>query len=125
LFNRKKNGITYITAKGEDALSVFYTSDKQDDAKMLNTDKQPENEEILFLREQTRLLHEELNTERVHSRAQADKLADLAFQLAELSRNNQVLLGAEQSRTNPALLDGNEPPPEEKKKGFFSSLFRR
>jgi hypothetical protein len=59
-----------------------------------------------FLRSRVEALEAELGSERAHSRAQTDKLSDLAAQLAELTHNNQVLLGAEQSRTNPALLMG-------------------
>ncbi|MDR2903323.1 MAG: hypothetical protein LBU77_02270, partial [Clostridiales bacterium] len=73
------------------------------------------NAENGFLRTRVEVLEEELKLERTHSREQADKLSDLAAQLAELTRNNQVLLGAEQSRTNPALLSGEtnvKPDPE-------------
>jgi len=51
---------------------------------------------------------EELSREREHSRNQSDKLSDLAGQIAKLMQNNQVLLGAEQSRTNPILLNDGE-----------------
>ena len=60
--------------------------------------------ELASKNEQIEVLQANLISERTHSREQADKLSDLAAQLAELTRNNQVLLGAEQSRTNPALL---------------------
>jgi len=64
--------------------------------------------ELASKNEQIETLQADLTSERTHSREQADKLSDLAPQLAELTRNNQVLLGAEQSRTNPALLMGSE-----------------
>jgi len=89
------------------------------------------NSENSFLRARVESLEEELKTERTHSREQADKLSDLAAQLAELTRNNQLLLGAEQSRTNPALLPPNlgvstETPKEAwKKKGFFKKMFKK
>ena len=69
----------------------------------------------------------QLEDERIHSREQADKLSDLATQLAELSRNNQMLLGAEQSRNNPVLLGESLPRKDEKgqKKGFFQKLFEK
>jgi len=60
--------------------------------------------ELASKNEQIEVLQADLISERVHGREQADKLSDLAAQLAELTRNNQVLLGAEQSRTNPVLL---------------------
>lgn len=44
-----------------------------------------------------------MQIERQHSREQSDKIINLAEQLAELSRNNQILLGAEQQRMNPLL----------------------
>jgi DNA-binding transcriptional MerR regulator len=124
----KKNGITYITAKGEVALTGTLTDVKQSDVKMFNAVKHPESEETLFLREQLRTLTEELNREREHSRGQADRLADLAGQLAELSRNNQILLGAEQTRTNPVLLtggDGQQGETEPVKKKAFWNFFKK
>ena len=114
----KIGGKRHITGPGEGILRERLTGVKQ----VLNTVKHPESEEIAFLREHTRKLQEELATERAHSREQADKLADLAAQLAELSRNNQLLLGAEQSRTNPALLPGGEP---RKSVGFFKRWLGR
>ena len=68
--------------------------------------KHDKDDEIIFLRDQNRYLQEELIRSLEHSRDQADKIASqadrivsLAEQLAELIRNNQMLLGAEQSRT--------------------------
>ena len=91
--------------------------------------KHPESADITYFKEQNRILQEELIKEREHSRTQADRLASLAEQLAELSRNNQILLGAEQSRTNPALLSAGEQAPEVeeqpvRKKGFWG-LFKK
>jgi len=88
------------------------------------------NSENSFLRSRVEALEEELKTERTNSREQTDKLSDLAAQLAELTRNNQVLLGAEQSRTNPALLMGGESLPhqseeQQPKKGFFQRFFKK
>ena len=114
----KIGGKRHITAFGEGILRERLTGVKQP----LNTVKHPESEEIIFLRDQNRTLQDELATERAHSREQADKLADLAAQLAELSRNNQLLLGAEQSRTNPALLPGGEP---RKSEGLLKRWFGR
>ena len=128
-FIEKMNGISYITALGEDALTERLTPFKQGLNDSLTGVKQPETEETAFYREQFQALQSELSKEREHSRALADKVANLAEQLAELSRNNQILLGAEQSRTNPVLLTTNEQPPDEaeqpiKKKGFWS-LFKK
>ena len=118
----KIGGKAHITERGEVVLRERLTRVQHDVKQAFNTVKQPESDEIIFLREQNQLLQGELITERAHSREQADKLADLAAQLAELSRNNQLLLGAEQSRTNPALLPGGEAGRSE---GFFSRLFSR
>lgn len=83
------------------------------------------NSEIEFLREQNKLLQEELTKEREHSRTQADRIADLAENLAELNRNNQLLLGIEQHRTNPALIDENASSQESKKQNFLSNIFKK
>jgi len=129
----KVNGITNITEIGEDFVKERLTGVKQifnGDKESLNCVKQAESAEILYLREQNRALLDELAAERTHSREQADKLSDLAAQLADLTRNNQVLLGAEQSRTNPVLMMGGDSSKhtEEQpisKKRFFQKLFKR
>ena len=161
----KRDGITYITVLGEEALtgltdvkhqkSDLYSRSIQSDITEFNgvkqasvngfnsvkrpvtsefndvkqSVKQQENADIAYFKEQNRILQEELIKEREHSRTQADRLANLAEQLAELSRNNQILLGAEQSRTNPALLSTGEQQPDAeeqpiKKKGFWG-LFKK
>jgi len=68
--------------------------------------KQDADNEILFLREQNILLQQALIKAVEHDQVQSDKIASqaekivsLAEQLADLVRNNQILLGAEQSRT--------------------------
>jgi predicted DNA-binding protein YlxM (UPF0122 family) len=85
------------------------------------------NTENSFLRARVEVLEAELNTERIHSREQADKLSDLAARLADLSRNNQILLGAEQSRTRHTLLNDGEAPKQDgeykDKKSFFKNFF--
>jgi len=100
----KIKGTLHITKFGERILIECLTGVKP----VLNDVKPADNEEILYLRSQNKALLDDLSKERVHSREQADKLSDLASQLAQLTRNNQVLLGAEQSRTNPALLLNSE-----------------
>lgn len=80
------------------------------------------NTENSFLKARIELLENELATERKHSREQSDKLSDLAGQLAELTRNNQILLGTEQSKTSATLLADNE---ATETKGFFAKLFRK
>jgi len=124
----KINGISHITIKGEEVIKERLSNVKHSlnyISSEFNAVKHYENEEITFLREQNKILQDELITERAHSREQADKLSDLATQLAELARNNQVLLGAEQSRTNLALMMNSENDSEHPKKGFFKKLFQK
>jgi len=121
----KINGIIHITLDGEDFLKNSLTVFKHGSRSEFNDVKHDKVEEIRFLREQNKKLLEDLDKERTHNREQSDKLADLANQLAEITRNNQILLGAEQSRTNPVLLgdekervaDIDETP--HRKKGLF------
>jgi DNA-binding transcriptional MerR regulator len=112
-----KNGKTYITVFGQGVLIGFNPGESE---KVIpgNTGLNPVIPgETAFFREQIAALQDELAKEREHSRAMADRVADLAGQLAELSRNNQFLLGAEQTRTNPALIQ------EPTRKGLFARLF--
>ncbi|MCL2593377.1 MAG: hypothetical protein FWD82_08455 [Defluviitaleaceae bacterium] len=62
------------------------------------------NSENMFLKARIEMLEQELKTERAHGRTQADKLSDLATRISELTHNNQILLGAEQSKSSPMLL---------------------
>ncbi len=86
------------------------------------------NTENKFLRERIEVLEHEISKERDHSHEQADKLADLASQLAELTRNNQILLSTEQSRKNPSfLIDGkssSQVMERPKKKNGILGLFK-
>jgi len=100
----KIKGTLYLTAFGEAEIKARLSDVKQ----VLNSVKQSETEEVVYLREQNKALQEELATERAHSREQADKLSNLATQLTELTRNNQILLGAEQTRANQTLLVNDE-----------------
>jgi len=84
------------------------------------------NTENVFLRQRIDVLEQELKIEREHSREQTDKLINLAAKLAVLTENSQVLLGAEQSRTNPILLSSTDPiEPISSTKRFFIRLFKR
>jgi CTP-dependent riboflavin kinase len=121
----KRGNITYITPAGEDFLYSCLTPVERDLTnveQVLNTDKSQENsenEEVLFLRKQLEKTQDELNTEREHSRA-------VATQLVEITRNNQILLKAEQDRANPALpTASDEPPLSQRKRGFFGLFGRK
>jgi len=109
----KINRVSHITEIGENIIKGRLTGIKQElniDSQSLNNVKQAETEEITHLREQNKILLDELSKERIHSREQADKLSDLAAQLADLSRNNQILLSTEQNRTVSHLLTENSSP---------------
>ena len=80
----KINGIMYVTDEGETYLKEVcltgYNHVKQGE----NAD----NNEILFLREQIKMLQEELYTERAHGREMAERLA-------QIMENQQKLIGIE------------------------------
>ena len=98
--------------------------------------------QLTAMTEQNKALLQELEKEREHNRAaldrerehgkqQAERIADLADKLAELTRNGQVLLKQEQDRNTPPLLpDEPSQPPEETaepppKEGLLKRLFRK
>lgn len=123
----KKGAVTFITEVGIKALTERFTKVKPETHKGYTEVKQTEAPELVFLREQVKTLTEELNREREHSRTLAEQLADIA-------RNSQILLGAEQTRTNPALLSEVEvgtvdtspkeaEQPALKKRGFWERIF--
>ena len=135
----KANNITHLTPYGEEIIRKRLTGVKHDvkqkDPICLtesNDVKHHEADEISYLRNQNAELLEqlkyeraELDREREHSRAQAERLAALAENLAELTRNSQIL----QAKDRTVLLpDGESPTQAEaqpiKKKGFWS-LFRK
>ncbi|MCL2400654.1 MAG: hypothetical protein FWC91_13035 [Defluviitaleaceae bacterium] len=96
-------------------INHFLPSEENKLYEILNSELESKNNLIIKLQE-------ELTTERTHSREQANRLSDLAEQLAELNRNNQILLGSEQNRTNHTLAVANgEGTP--KKTGFFARVF--
>lgn len=92
-----------------------------------------QDEKTPLLKQKIEDLEAELKTEREHSRELADKLAEttgkvleLADRTAELAKANQVLLGIEQSKTNPALRIGDSSIEEpHKRRGFLNWLRRR
>ena len=95
----------------------FLPSEENQLYKILNAELEAKNKLI-------DTLQKELTSERIHSREQANKLADLAAELAELNRNNQILLGSEQVRNNPPLpnIEGLEDNKTEKR-GLFKRIF--
>jgi hypothetical protein len=119
----KQNGILYITPQGENELTVLpepvkdsLTGVEQPNVKHELTTPTFEKQErareynemlIPFMREQNEFLRDELSREREHSRAQATRLAELSEQIAELVRNNQILIAAEQNRNNIGFLNSD------------------
>ena len=101
----KHKGIIYFTDFGEKLVKDYLkpVNNGKGCLTEINEDKQIENAEILFLREQNKILLQELEKEREynraelerergHSRKQAEELSDLSKQLTELTRNSQILL---------------------------------
>ena len=112
-FMSTKNNVVYISVDGINLVKTAFlkdslTTNSVNQLSTMTTQYMTSlQNQIDFLAEQNQDLREQLNKERDHSREQTDKLSNLAAQLAELTRNNQILLGAEQSRTNSALLNDN------------------
>ena len=121
--------------------SVKHSKNQKDNQKTKENEIENKTEEIIFLRNQNQSLMQELEKEREynritlekereHSRQQAERIADLAEKMADLTRNNQILLGAEQSKSNPNhdvfVGVGNEESENitKPKKGIFG-LFRK
>lgn len=114
---QKIKGVGYFTYDGEKIIREQLAGVKHvehnsgESSTVLNADdKADSKEEILYLREQNAALLQELEKERAYSRQQGERLADLADKLADLNRNQQVLLKQEQDRTPPMLADEREPP---------------
>lgn len=128
------NGITYFTELGEKKIleSLTPVTQKCDMSEPVTPSQMSDNEnldEIKYLRELVKELQSDLRTEREHSRSQADKLASLAEQLAELNKNQQVLLGYEQGKNTPLLIESNAEPENadnetKAKKGLFSFFWK-
>jgi hypothetical protein len=97
--SEKIDGITYFTDVGERLIIESLTSVKQAES----NGKQPENAEILFLREQNKMLTE--------------KLAALADELIKLNENNQTLLREQNLKSLTA------PAPE--KVSLWNRIFRK
>lgn len=137
-----KDGIKYVTEKGQECLSkpknkeITENPEKIENEPSLTKDEpgltkneeklnQPsENTDIYsinsVLQKQLEETQRELKREREHSRNLSNEVIQLAKQVTELAKNNQVLLGAEQSRTNPVLLFEEK----QKEKGLKAFLKR-
>lgn len=94
-----KNGLQPVDNQGK-VVANLNTDNEKSDSKIVATSLQPVDNQtdLEFYKKQLELLQDELKTEREHSRQQADRIADLAEKLAELTRNSQVLLKQEQDK---------------------------
>ena len=99
----KRDNTSYIDETGEQLLIDLFKLN----SKVKSEVKSPENAEILFLREQNKMLTE--------------KLAALADELIRLNENNQILLREQNLKS----LSPPEPPPESKKVSLWNKIFRR
>ena len=123
----QKDGVTYITDAAIEKIAQQYDAPPLSELSELELNELNELNEVNATPDTAReatprpkredemaYLREELRKEREHSRAQSIRMADLAAQVAELVRNNQLLLGAEQSRTHPVLLGATQNKPAKK-----------
>jgi hypothetical protein len=84
-------------------------------------------DDINFLKERNQWLEEEIAKEREHGRRQTDKWSEMTDRLADITRNQQVLLGVEQGINNMQTteIDGTYNKTTEKnEKGWFRRLFK-
>lgn len=103
----------------------FYPPEENELYKILKLELQSKNELITSLQE-------ELKAERIHSRKQADKISDLASQLAGLNHNEPILLVSQQTKNNyPIIVDAAVEDEEEEEEyvshdeheGFLKMIF--
>ena len=131
---KKQGNISYIDEQGEQLLiKLFKVNSKLNRVYCkVKTSETIENTEVLYLREQNATLNghlkqamEELEREREHSRAQAERLAVLAENLAELTRNSQILQAKEKTellQDNGSRSDRSE---GKEKKPFWQRLRKK
>ena len=123
-FLKVENGIKYIS---KEALKLYMLDMKKQTAEniLVQNTVQYLHDNVKTLQEFVKALQEnnDVLTEQIAKKdEQITALNERLRESLELNRNNQVLLGSEQSRTNPALI-GTQP--EEKPAGWFKRLFQR
>jgi len=125
-----RNGKSYITPYGEVLISKTFPSVNQMDSNVKDNVKglEKENSYEKVLLERISYLETELSKQLEINTKNTERIHELSKDIAELARNNQILLGAEQSRTNPVLLTRAAEPEKEsaepkKRRGFFD-IFR-
>jgi chromosome segregation ATPase len=122
---RNEKGKYLLDEEAEKAVKALFNAVEQLDQQ---TDEQPLlnqlNSENAFLRQRVEALEEELTTERTHSRAQSDKITELAAEMARLANNAQQLHMGDM--IIPQLTDGRADPAEpDAQPGFFARIFKR
>jgi len=120
-----------LSTENVDTFTTMFT--KPVDDELTNNYINSLKEQISLLSEQNKKLWQESNKnrealerEREHSRSQSEKVINLAEQLTELNKNNQVLLREAQEKTAillPEKFSDNTSVEPEKKKGFFKKRF--
>lgn len=96
------NGKTLITPKGQAFLRDKFQLSCQ----------RVDNELTTRLEQENRELREDLRTEREHNRELNNRILNIAEQMAELTRNNQILLKQEQERNTAVLHSAVEQEPK-------------
>lgn len=129
-WSKNDKGELNITEKGYayliDSFQPSIEAKKQTDNRQVNMDLvavlQHENSR---LRQEIDRLNEQNDTERQHIRELTDKIMKLAEQLAELNRNNQVLLKTEQERTAELRLEIEQTKVESPKETWLNKIFSK
>lgn len=109
------SGVIYISETGENLIKTAFYKSKPETKPDTVTGNQAETvsgisdtvsalvstlqNELSIKNKQIEVLQDALEREREHSRQQAEKNSDLSQQLAELTRNSQILLKQEQDKT--------------------------
>ena len=137
-FISKNNGVLTFNVDGETLIKQAFnveTIKTFNDKEALNFNTSFDSESNKLLQEQLKTkdtqiekLIDELAKEREHSREQSDKVISLAEQLAELNKNNQILLKQAQDKATVFISEKIEdefPTETEKKKGFFKKIFKK
>lgn len=139
-FTVNRDNVTYIESDGEKLIKLAFGK-----VTHLNVSTNPGDSistqfiaslqgQINTLTEQNKDLREQLNQERQHSRAQADKITELATDMARLANNAQQLHGGDimQRLTDRSVdADQQDAAPgaaeesQEQKPGFFKKIFRK
>jgi len=138
----KIKNVTYVTEKAEQILSTLLPNikavsdgvgqnrdkvmDKSD--KVTDSVRQTANEingEILFLREQVKSLNDELKAEREHNRTMSKQNIQITDRLAQITENQQKLLGMEQVKNTPAALMSAANVKQKEKHKWFSFFKKR